>query len=168
MTAGCLVLLPAAVDGVLFGFPMFDVCDIGPPPISVGRGPDGGPPGYVGVAREGPLATVVDLRAAFGRPATENAPGRSAIYVAHGDVAYGFIVDAVGDCLRSEGRADAASAPLWARAYAAEAHVAPIGVVLLLDRAGLLAPPADKGARFKAMRRTIESGAAKTGVKLPK
>jgi len=82
LSAGGLVLLPAAVDGALLGFPMFDVQDVVPPPPLVGRSAPGAPRGYVGVAGDGTLATVFDLRAAFGRPATDAAPGRRVVYAA--------------------------------------------------------------------------------------
>jgi len=128
------VFLPAGVDGALFGFPLFDVRDIGPPPRSlVGSVGGFGPRGYVGVGGAAPLATIIDLRAAFGRPAAANAPGRSVVYVEHDDEAYGLIADAVGPCVETTGPVGASGGPLWAAAHAAEARGAAIGPLFVID-----------------------------------
>ncbi|MEM6492004.1 MAG: hypothetical protein AAF684_08940 [Pseudomonadota bacterium] len=131
------VFLPAAVDGVPFGFALFDVWDVQPPPEPMASARRVGPPGYIGVAAAGGIATLVDARAAFGRPAAFAADGRMAVFTAVDGELYGLIVDAVAPCVSAIGLADGDAFPDWAMRIGTGAVASPIGPLLTLDPAAL-------------------------------
>jgi len=52
-----------------------------------------------------------------------------------------LIVDAVGECARSDGLVGAEAAPIWARRYVASVHATSVGAACLIDAERLFASP---------------------------